>query len=219
MKKKVVMLKSMFVFFTVALFLFGVNIGSKAEGAENENCAKLEDLYLSNTVIINSCVVPAAGDLPEYCRVTGYVLPAIHFEVRLPTQSWNEKFYMAGCGGYCGSVMDRKGFTNAMNYGLLRNYAVATTDMGHWGKSMFDGTWAYNARQQEIDFGYRGTHEVTRVARRSSSPTTARVLFIPILQVAQMGGDRPSWRPRGTPKITMGLLLVHLPSTGPVCPA
>lgn len=167
MKKKVMTLKSMVVFFAVALFLFGVNIGSQAQsaGTGNENCAKLEDLYLPNTVIINTCMVPAAGDLPEYCRVTGYVLPANHFEVRLPTHSWNEKFYMAGCGGYCGSVMDRPGFTNAMNYGLLRKYAVATTDMGHWGKSMFDGTWAYNARQQEIDFGYRGTHEVTQAAK------------------------------------------------------
>lgn len=164
MKKETMMLKSMLVF-TVALFLFGINMGSQAEGAGNGNYAKLKDLYISSTVIVNSCVVPAAGGLPEYCRVTGYVLPAIHFEVRLPTQSWNEKFYMAGCGGYCGSVMDRPGFTNAMNYGLLRNYAVATTDMGHWGEGMFDGTWAYNARQQEIDYGYRSTHEVTRVAK------------------------------------------------------
>ena len=52
MKRKVMRLKSMFVFFTVVLFLFGVNIGFQAEGAGNENCAKLEDLYLPNTFII-----------------------------------------------------------------------------------------------------------------------------------------------------------------------
>ncbi len=165
MKSKAMLLKSIFVFLALFIFLFGVGIGSQAEGVGNENCAKLEDLYIADTVITNSCLVPAEGDSPEYCRVTGYVLPAIRFEVRLPSKSWNEKFYMAGCGGYCGSVMDRKGFTNAMSYGLIRNYAVATTDMGHWGKSMFDGTWAYNARQQEIDFAHRSTHEVTRVAK------------------------------------------------------
>jgi hypothetical protein len=48
MKKEAMILKFMLVFFTVALFLFGVNIGSQAEGAGNENCAKLEDLSIQH---------------------------------------------------------------------------------------------------------------------------------------------------------------------------
>jgi hypothetical protein len=37
-------------------------------------------------------------------------------------QNWNGKFFMAGCGGFCGTVdSDRIGFTNAINYGLRRN--------------------------------------------------------------------------------------------------
>ena len=93
---------------------------------------------------MSSTVVPAADDLPEYCRVLGYVRPAINFEIRLPTTSWNGKFYMAGCGAQCGKVeADRPGFTNAPNHGLRRNYAVSTMDGGHWGSSRWDTSWTH----------------------------------------------------------------------------
>ncbi len=73
----------------------------------------------------------------------GYVRPAINFVARLPTRGWNGKFYMAGCGGLCGTVdADRPGFTNAMNHGLRRNYTVSTMDSGHWGLSSVDARWA-----------------------------------------------------------------------------
>ena len=88
------------------------------------DCDALEDLKIEDTNLLSSTVVPAADDLPEYCRVLGYVRPAINFEIRLPTQSWNGKFYMAGCGAQCGKVeADRPGFNNAPNHGLRRNYA------------------------------------------------------------------------------------------------
>ena len=152
-------------FLMIVASAWGVCAPAWGEFTGRDRCSPLKNLAILDTVILSVSVVDSAGDIPEYCRVTGYVLPSIHFEIRLPTVDWNKKFYMAGCGGYCGRVMDRQGFTNAMNYGLRRNYAVATTDMGHWGKSMFDGTWAYHARQKEIDFGHRGTHEVCRVAK------------------------------------------------------
>ena len=139
-----------------------------AEGMESGQgaCAKLTHLVIADTYIISAVLVPADQDLPEYCQVRGYVSPAINFEVRLPASNWNDKFYMAGCGGYCGQVLaDRPGFTNAPNYGLRRNYAVACTDSGHWGSAVYDGTWAYYNRQGEIDWGYRSIHEVQRVAR------------------------------------------------------
>jgi feruloyl esterase len=63
--------------------------------------------------------------------VLGYVRPAINFEIRLPSENWNGKFYMAGCGAWCGKVeADRPGFTNAPNHGLRRNYATSTMDGG-----------------------------------------------------------------------------------------
>ena len=129
-------------------------------------CEILEDLKIKDTHILSASVVTNDSDLPKYCRVTGYVLPAINFEIRLPLEQWNGKFYMTGCGGFCGRVgSDYKSFTNGMNYGLYRNYAVSTMDAGHWGTGMTDGRWAMNNRGAEIDWAYRAVHETARISK------------------------------------------------------
>ncbi|MDR8393532.1 tannase/feruloyl esterase family alpha/beta hydrolase [Aliifodinibius sp. S!AR15-10] len=69
-----------------------------------QKCQSLADLRIEDTKLLSATVVPASGDLPEYCRVLGYVRPAINFEIRLPTTSWNGKFFMAGCGAFCGKL-------------------------------------------------------------------------------------------------------------------
>jgi feruloyl esterase len=98
--------------------------------------------------------------------VLGVIRPAINFEVRLPTYGWNGKFYMAGCGGFCGRLdSDLPGFTNAMNHGLRRGYAAATMDSGHWGAHRADGRWAWNNRLAENDWGWRGVTETARVSK------------------------------------------------------
>jgi feruloyl esterase len=130
------------------------------------DCGALANLKIEDTNLLSAAIVPAAGGLPEYCRVLGYVRPAITFEVRMPTREWNGKLYMAGCGGFCGTLdSDNDGFANAMNYGLKRHYAAATMDSGHWGASDGDGRWAYNNRVAENDFGWRAVTETARVAK------------------------------------------------------
>src|SRR3954453_17571862 len=119
-------------------------------------CGAIANLKIENTNLISATEVPAAGDLPAYCRVLGFVRPAINFEIRMPLQGWNGKFYMAGCGGFCGTLdADRPGFTNAMNFGLRRSYAVSTMDSGHWGTSVLDGRWAMNNPVAQMDWGQR----------------------------------------------------------------
>src|SRR5215213_931031 len=88
-----------------------------------QDCAALANLKIDNTNLLSAAEVPADGDLSAYCRVLGYVRPAINFEIKLPLQTWNGKFYMVGCGGFCGTVN-----SNAMNFGLRRNYAVSASD-------------------------------------------------------------------------------------------
>jgi len=150
----------------ISLFVLIMHTGAIGEELAKYDCSNLTNLKVASTDIISATVVAAGNGLPEYCRVTGYVWPSIHFEIRLPTSNWNNKFYMAGCGGYCGKVdADRPRFTNAINYALKRNYAVACTDSGHWGYAVWDGVWAYYNRQKEIDWGYRSIHDVTRVAK------------------------------------------------------
>jgi hypothetical protein len=63
------------------------------------DCGALANLKIEDTNLLSAAIVPAGSRLPEYCRVLGYVRPAINFEVRMPTREWNGKVYMAGCGG------------------------------------------------------------------------------------------------------------------------
>jgi feruloyl esterase len=139
------------------------------EEAQNYECAELTNLKIENTNLLSTTIVPAGNDLPEYCRVVGYVRPAINFEVRMPTADYTDRFLLSGCGGACGSVgADRpKGATNnAINFALKRNYAVTAHDGGHWGSSPVDHLYAYNNRQGEIDWGYRAVHELAVMTKK-----------------------------------------------------
>jgi pimeloyl-ACP methyl ester carboxylesterase len=148
---------------TVAVFAFCIG---PALAQRPDACESLAGMKIENTNLLSATVVTALPDLPPHCRVLGYVRPAINFEIRLPTQNWNGKFYMAGCGGFCGTLAsDALHFTNAMNFGLKRNYAVSTMDSGHWGVGVTDGRWAYNNRLAEIDWGSRAVTETARVTK------------------------------------------------------
>lgn len=128
-------------------------------------CQDLASLKIEDVNLLSATEVSAAGDLPAYCRVLGVVRPAINFEVRLP-QDWNGKFYMAGCGGFCGRLLsDAPGFSNAMNFGLRRSYAVSTMDGGHWGSSVVDGRWALSNPVAEMDWGQRAVTETARATK------------------------------------------------------
>jgi feruloyl esterase len=73
---------------------------------------------------------------------------------------------MAGCGGACGSLdTDRPGFTNAMNFGLRRNYTVSTSDSGHWGSTNTDSRWAMNNPVAVMDYAQRSVPETARVTK------------------------------------------------------
>jgi feruloyl esterase len=51
-----------------------------------QDCASIANLKIQDTNLLSAIEVPANGDLPAYCRVLGYVRPAINFEIRLPVQ-------------------------------------------------------------------------------------------------------------------------------------
>ena len=143
-----------------------VVLAATASAANAQNCAALAGQKLDDVNLLSAVEAPAAGDLPGSCRVLGFVRPAINFEVRLPLKDWNGKFYMTGCGGFCGKLLsDVPGFTNAMNYGLRRNYAVATMDGGHWGTSVLDGRWAEANLVARVDWGTRAVTETAKVGK------------------------------------------------------
>ena len=140
--------------------------GGAAAQDGGADCAALADLALPAADITLATQVEAAGDLPAFCRVQGTIMPETRFELRLPVSGWNDKFYMAGCGGFCGTLApDAPGFINAINYALKRDYAVATMNGGHWGTGSTDARWALSNPVAEADWGYRAVEETTKAAK------------------------------------------------------
>jgi len=90
----------------------------------------------------------------DFCRVGGTIEGTIHFELWLP-DNWNGKFQGVGNGGFTGAIN-----YPAMGEALARGYAVASTDLGHKSKSMFDVSWIRGRSQALRNLMYRAQHLV-----------------------------------------------------------
>lgn len=152
----------------VILGLLGVVILAPYSAfAQAGNCTNLLSTSFPDVRLTAAVVIPAAGALPGYCRVLGFVSTTIGFELRLPT-TWNGKFYFVGGSVWAGRLPQRvvSVATGAsMQLGLSRGYATAVTDTGHASASIFDASWALNNRAAVIDFSYRGVHLTTEAAK------------------------------------------------------
>ncbi|MEQ9111134.1 MAG: tannase/feruloyl esterase family alpha/beta hydrolase [Rhodospirillaceae bacterium] len=137
---------------------------SQAE-AQSLACASLMAEDFSHvpdapTQITAALEVLATDSLPAYCKVEGYIAPTIGFEIRVPTDIWNSKLLMQGCGGFCGTTAMIAQCDDA----LARGYACVSTDLGH-KSTPIDAKWAYNNPQGEIDFYYRATHATAQASK------------------------------------------------------
>ena len=74
---------------------------------------------------------------------------------------WNGKLQGIGNGGFAG-LIDYVQLGGAMS----RGYAATATDTGHTG-SPIDAAWALGHPEKVVDFGHRGIHEMTRVAKEA----------------------------------------------------
>lgn len=101
--------------------------------------------------------------LPAFCLVSAEAKPTadsdIKIEVWLPLSGWNGKLRGVGNGGFAGQIDARE-----LGQAVKAGYAGAATDTGHSG-SPIDAAWAMDHPQKVIDFGHRGIHEMTRVAK------------------------------------------------------
>lgn len=164
-----------------ALFLSTALFAAQPDSAISQKCDSLARLNLPN-VTITTARTEAAGEfngprhpftgadisafykqLPAFCRVVAKAHPSsdsdITIEVWLPLENWNGKLQGLANGGFAGAI-------NYLELGAsLKNGYVATgTDTGHTG-SPIDAAWALGHPEKIIDFGYRGIHEMTRVAK------------------------------------------------------
>jgi feruloyl esterase len=118
--------------------------------------------------IVSASVVPAAGDTPEFCRVSGLIQPEIRFEVNLPS-TWNGRLYMFGNGGYAGEALDNAGRQNSARRALARGFATAQTNTGHDAAVEPLATFAASP-QKLVDYAFRAVH-VTIVTAKSLAQT------------------------------------------------
>jgi feruloyl esterase len=149
--------------------------------ADATSCERLAQLSSPATKITEARVVAAgtfAGppapfsgrdmshlyrSLPAFCRISATAIPTadseIRIEVWLPMSGWNGMLQGLGNGGFAG-LIDYPSLGTAMANG----YAATATDAGHTG-SPIDATWALGHPEKVVDFGHRGIHEMTRVAK------------------------------------------------------
>jgi hypothetical protein len=120
-------------------------------------CERLVDEDFKNTFeaplsVLSAKVVPARDGTAEYCAVSGVIQPQVQFEVRLPTKSWNGRYFQTGCGGFCGVI----GISSCAD-ALAEDYVVAAHNMGHVGLVIKDPIWGSDPALRE-DYAGRSTH-------------------------------------------------------------
>jgi hypothetical protein len=147
----------------------------------DSDCERLVQLKLHATNVTLAQLVPAGAfagppavysgqdmsafykSLPPFCRVVAEAMPSadsdIKIEVWMPITGWNGKLQGIGNGGFAGQI-DYVQLGTAVSHG----YAAAATDTGHTG-SPIDSAWALGHPEKVIDFGHRGIHEMTQVAK------------------------------------------------------
>jgi feruloyl esterase len=98
----------------------------------------------------------------QMCVDQGTISPRIQFMVQLPVEGWTQRYLQTGCGGLCG----RLGIESPQrDCAPEQNGEMATTstDMGHVGQ---DGSWGASDMQLRVDFGYRGVHVTSLIAKQ-----------------------------------------------------
>ena len=147
----------------------------------SESCEHLASLELPNASITTAKGV-AAGTfvgppqaftgqdlsafykmLPAFCRVVVHARPSadsdIVVELWMPLSGWNGKLEGLGNGGFAGLIA-----YDGLGAAIIHGSAAAATDAGHTG-SPIDAAWALGHPEKIADFGHRGIHEMTRVAK------------------------------------------------------
>ncbi|WP_343314927.1 tannase/feruloyl esterase family alpha/beta hydrolase [Brucella sp. BE17] len=176
--------------------------GDEAEAG----CRMLRNTVFDAGYVTSARVVDDAGKTPAYCEVRAVALPAISIEVRLPMKGWNGRYYQVGCGGFCGSIGGRSGFVNAMEPGLERGYATATTDSGHHGMNSIDADWADGNVNAERDWGWRSIGETNRVAQLMIKAFYDRHSEQAIFQGCSTGGRMANMAALRYPEMFQGII-------------
>ena len=160
---------------------------ASAFGQQNDSCSALMNVKVPGLEITKATHVEAgsteaipwnqsrSAPLPAYCRIEGVINRrsgvdaeefGINFVLAMPDK-WNGDFLMQGGGGSNGIVLAPLGLNAAGDTpGLMRGFAVASTDTGH--KSHRPGFDFGFMRDQQayLDFAYLANAEVATLAKQ-----------------------------------------------------
>jgi hypothetical protein len=164
----------------LAVFLLASSLVALAENS----CRPLMESKISGATIIFADVVEAGGfagppgpsssrdltapykNVPAFCRVVVVAKPTtdseIRIEVWMPLAGWNGKLQGIGNGGFAGTI-------DFMQLGaaVSKGYAATATSTGHTAETPLEASWALGHPEKVVDFGHRGIHEMTRVAKEA----------------------------------------------------
>jgi feruloyl esterase len=132
---------------------------------------------IGNAVVLVAQSVPAGDfsdayrtrltDLPAFCRVMALSRPhpssRVLVEIWLPAPgAWNGKLLGTGNGGEAGKIA-----SGALAGGLRRGFATANTDLGTYpaGQPGIGFNFGDGSPEMIRDWAFRGTHEMTVVAK------------------------------------------------------
>ena len=148
---------------------------SQADVEPRVSCEHLGTFKTKELVEIRATAMPAAGDAPAHCRVSGLLRPEIGFEVNLPAR-WNQRFYMIGNGGHAGEAPDDPGRA-AQRAGALQNgFVIATTNTGHDARKEPQATFVLSNPQKAIDYAYRAVHLTAATAKEIAKQYYAKAV-------------------------------------------
>ncbi|MDP3491592.1 MAG: tannase/feruloyl esterase family alpha/beta hydrolase [Hyphomonadaceae bacterium] len=119
---------------------------------------------LATGVVQTVRLVPAAGGVPEHCRVEGTLPTGIGFLVKLPV-SWNGRLYMSGNGGYAGEDLDAQYYRASVDRALSRGFLTVRTDTGHRAATEPAATFAAD-RTKLVNHGYLAVHATVTYAKQ-----------------------------------------------------
>lgn len=154
------LLKFIFILMCLPIFVQPAH-ATDATDAE-ARCVALEKLLIPGLKIKSAKVPSPDAGQPEYCRVSGFVGRA-EFELRLPTISWNGKYYMSGCGSFCGTLRTQD---PSYKSGIPRGYATIVTDAGHQSWTPVGTQWARDDQEARTDHAWRAVHNVAVTGRQ-----------------------------------------------------
>ncbi len=107
------MQRSLIAIVTIACLTFATQrLLVAAQQSSRVGCTELASLRLPDVRIEEAVAVPAAttGAIRvAHCRVTGVIGTEIRFALLLP-ETWNQKFFMGGGGGFVGSIQNSAQF-------------------------------------------------------------------------------------------------------------